>query len=173
MKQFSLAFFSLLTFSFACKAQQYETLTDSLHPQEKILKGLISKSDLENDSSYNKWYTESQKIYPMPNEDAVKGMRKNKNNVNIVIFGGTWCEDTHFVLPKFFKMQEASGFPEDRITLYAVDRNKKTTGTIAEDYHIINVPTIIVMKDGREVGRVVEYGKTGKWDQEFGDIFSE
>lgn len=173
MKHFLLSIFSLLVFAFAAKAQQYETLTDSLHPNEKILKGIISKSDLENEPAYSKWYAESQKIYPVPNEDAVKGMEKNKDNVNIIIFGGTWCEDTHFVLPKFFEMQEASGFPEDRITLYAVDRNKKTTGTIAEDYHITNVPTIIVMKDGKEAGRVVEYGKTGKWDQEFGDIFSE
>ncbi|MEO8569004.1 MAG: thioredoxin family protein [Ginsengibacter sp.] len=173
MKQFFSAIFFLLVFSFAGKAQQYEFLTDSLHPAEKILKGIISKSDLENNPPYNKWYAESQQIYPVPNEDAVKGMRKNKDNVTIVIFGGTWCEDTHFVLPKFFEMQEASGFPENRITLYAVDRNKKTTGTIAEDYHIINVPTIIVMKDNKEVGRVVEYGKTGKWDKEFADIFSE
>ncbi len=173
MKHFLLAIFSLLVFSFAGKAQQYEILADSLHPNEKILKGIISKSDLENDPAFSKWYTESQKIYPVLNEDAVKGMRTNKDNVNIIIFGGTWCEDTHFVLPKFFEMQEASGFSEDRITLYAVDRNKKTIGTIAEDYHITNVPTIIVMKDGKEVGRVVEYGKTGKWDKEFGDIFSE
>ncbi len=173
MKQFLLAIFSLLVFSYAVKAQHYEILNDSLQPGEKILKGIITKSDLENDSAYDKWYTLSQKIYPVPNEEAVKGMKLNKDNVNIVIFGGTWCEDTHFVLPKFFKIQEASGFPEDRIILYGVDRNKKTTGTIAEDYHVTNVPTIIVMKDGREVGRVVEYGKTGKWDQEFADIFSE
>jgi len=26
------------------------------------------------------------------------------------------------------------------------------------------------MKDGKEVGRVVEYGKTGKWDTELGQI---
>ncbi len=173
MKQFLLAIFTLLVFSFAAKAQHYEILKDSLHPDEKILKGVISKSDLENDSAYDKWYAESQKIYPVPNAEAVKGMKLNKDNVNIVIFGGTWCEDSQFVLPKFFKIQEASGFPEDRITLYGVDRNNKTTGTIAEDYRVTNVPTIIVMKDGREVGRVVEYGKTGKWDQEFADIFSE
>ena len=173
MKHFLLAISSLLVFAFAGKAQHYEILKDSLHLHQKILKGIISKSDLENEPAYNKWYTESQKIYPVPNDDAVKGMRNNKDNVNIVIFGGTWCEDSQFVLPKFFKMQEASGFPEDRITMYAVDRNKETTGTIAEDYHITNIPTIIVMKDGKEAGRVVEYGKTGKWDQEFADIFSE
>ena len=163
----------LFTISLGLQAQgQYEVLTDSANNNEKILKGEITKSDVANNPAYT-WYAESQKIYPVPNAAAVAGMAKNKDNVNIVIFGGTWCEDTHFVLPKFFEMQEASGFPENRITLYAVDRNKKTTGTIAEDYHITNIPTIIVMKDNKEVGRVVEYGKTGKWDTEFADIFSE
>lgn len=173
MKNFVLISGLLLIFSFAVRAQsQYETLIDSANNNEKILKGKITKSELANNPAYT-WYAESQKIYSVPNAAAVEGMRKNKDNVNIVIFGGTWCEDTHFVLPKFFKIQDASGFPDDRITIYAVDRNKKTLGTFADDYHITNVPTIIVMKDGKEVGRVVEYGKTGKWDQEFADIFSE
>ncbi len=149
-----------------------EVLIDSFYNNEKILKGEITKNDLANNLAYT-WYAESQKIYPVPYAAAVEGMKKNKNNVNIVIFGGTWCEDTHFVLPKFFEMQEVSGFSEDRITIYGVDRNKHTTGTIAEDYHVTAIPTIIVMKDGKEVGRVVEYGKTGKWDKEFADIFSE
>jgi len=34
------------------------------------------------------------------------------------------------------------------------------------------VPTIIVLKDGKEIGRVVEYGKTGMFDKELGEIIS-
>jgi hypothetical protein len=36
----------------------------------------------------------------------------------------------------------------------------------------LNVPTIIVLKDGKEIGRVVEYGKTGMFDKELGEIIS-
>ena len=169
MKHFLLAFFSLLIFSFAGKAQQYETLTDSLHPKEKILKGIISKSDLANNPDYNKWYTESQKIYPVPNEDAVKGMRKNKDNINIVIFGGTWCEDTQNLLPKFYQLIDKSGYPETKIILIAVDRQKTTVNNLHITYNITNVPTFIVLKDGKEVGRVVEYGK-GDMVKELGEI---
>ena len=30
--------------------------------------------------------------------------------------------------------------------------------------------TFIVMKGGKEVGRVIEYGKNGRWDKEIGEI---
>jgi hypothetical protein len=43
---------------------------------------------------------------------------------------------------------------------------------LSEALGVVNVPTIIVMKEGKEVGRVVEYGKTGVWDKELGDIFA-
>jgi hypothetical protein len=29
-----------------------------------------------------------------------------------------------------------------------------------------------VLKDGKEVGRVLEYGKNGQWEKEIGDIVS-
>jgi len=32
------------------------------------------------------------------------------------------------------------------------------------------VPTFIIVKNGREVGRVVEYGKTGNIEKELGEI---
>jgi hypothetical protein len=41
---------------------------------------------------------------------------------------------------------------------------------LAEALDIINVPTIIVMKNGKEIGRVVEYGKYGMFDKELGEI---
>ena len=88
------------------------------------------------------------------------------------MFGGTWCEDTQFVLPKFFKLQEMSGVADTAITFFGVNRAKKSLASIADAFNVINVPTIIIMKDGKEAGRIVEYGKTGKWDKELADILN-
>ena len=153
--------------------QKYEVLTDDLANGGKMLKGLITKNELISDPAFKSWYDESQRIYPTPDTAAVNALRNNADSIYFIVFGGTWCEDTHYVLPKFYKLVEASGFPEERITLYASDRNKHTTGTIAEALGAVNVPSIIVMKNGKEMGRVVEYGKTGRWDRELADIINQ
>ena len=88
------------------------------------------------------------------------------------MFIGTWCEDSHFIIPKFYTLLDAAGFPLNRITLIATDRDKKTLSHLAEALAIKNVPTIMVMKNGKELGRVVEYGKYGMFDKEMGEIIN-
>ena len=67
-------------------------------------------------------------------------------------------------------LQEKSGLPVERISMISLDRDKKDPAHIAEALGVTLVPTIIVFKDGKEVGRVAEYGKTGKWDKEVADL---
>ena len=105
--------------------------------------------------------------------DAVAAFSNNKDKIFFLIFGGTWCEDTHFILPKFYKIQEASGFPEKRITVFALDHKMATTGNLAKALNITHTPTIVVMKDGKELGRIVEYGKSGHWEKELTEIINQ
>ena len=168
-------FFSLIFFfvSYASQAQKtYQVLSDSANNNSKMLRGVITKEDIDHDTAFE-WYAESLRIYPRPDSSAVAAFRENKDKIYFIIFGGTWCEDTHFILPKFFKLQEVSGFPESHITVFAVDRHKHSVGNIAQAMNITATPTIIVMKDGKEIGRLKEYGKTGYWDKELAAIINE
>ena len=79
---------------------------------------------------------DSRRIYPHPDTLAVAAFKNNADKIYFFIFSGTWCEDSQFIIPKFFRIQEASGFPENRITLFAVDRAKTTTGSIAQAMNI-------------------------------------
>jgi len=151
------------------KAQTpYTSSKDEKHPDVTILNGIISKYILQNDPAFN-WYSSNQSIYD-PEMAIVNAMEAAKDKVQFVIFGGTWCEDTQFILPRFFKVQEKSGFPDKSISFFAVNRAKQTLGNVSAAFNITNVPTIIVMKDGKEVGRVVEYGKSGKWEQDLAEL---
>lgn len=163
--------FLLVSFAFttliALSQSQYEVRVEG---PDKILKGIISRDLIQKDSSF-KWYGQNQQGY-VPNADAVAAF-KAKPNLHFIVFGGTWCDDTRNILPKFFLFADAAAIPANNISLIGVDRSKKTLGFLAESLNIINVPTMIVLKDGKEIGRVVEYGKTGQWDKELGEIAAQ
>ncbi|HEY6435383.1 MAG TPA: thioredoxin family protein [Ignavibacteriaceae bacterium] len=165
-----ITFFLLLTSHFLQAQTGYEITQDPENKQAKIYTGTVNKSMLQNDSLFNKWYTPNHNAYN-PDTTIIGALaRANAQKLQYVVFGGTWCEDTQFILPRFFKLQEMGGVPDNNITFFGVNRDKKALGHIAEAFGIINVPTIIVMKNGIELGRVVEYGKTGKWDAELATI---
>lgn len=147
---------------------QFEVLVE--RPNEKSLKGIISKEVLLADTSFH-WYAENLKVYT-PHADAVAGLKKNADSIQLLVFMGTWCEDSHVVIPKFFSILDAAGYPGDKVTLIGVDRNKKTYSHLSEALNITLVPTIMIMKKGKEVGRVVELGKYGMFDKELGQILN-
>jgi thiol-disulfide isomerase/thioredoxin len=164
-----LPFICAVVFATAGFSQkQYEVLVE--RPNEKSLKGIISREVVQNDTSF-KWYAENLKGYT-PNADAVKGLKTLADSIQLLVFMGTWCEDSHAVIPKFFALTDAAGFSKDRITLVGVDRNKKTGGHLTEALNIINVPTIIVFQHGKGMGRVIEYGKSGLFDKDLAEILS-
>ena len=136
----------------------------------KVIKGFITKQELAADSAF-KWFAQNQQGY-IPDQGALQAFKTNKDSINIVAFGGTWCGDTKYILPKFFALTDAAGFSQDRVTLLGVDHSKKTIQHLAEAFGVTNVPTFIVMKNGKEIGRVVEYGKYRMFDKELGEIIA-
>ena len=170
MRKFLISIYACILFSPVIFAQfQYEVLPDK--DGSKLLKGIISKELLLNDSTYSKWYAENEKGFT-PNTEAVAALKKNSTTIQLLVFLGTWCGDSKAIIPKFYSLLDAAGFPLTSVTLIATDRDKKTLSHLAEALGIKNVPTIMVMKEGKEMGRVVEYGKYGMFDKELGEIIN-
>ena len=158
----------------SCIAQKTLTVTEtrtyevSRDAESKILKGYIDRATIENDTSF-KWFKENMK-WGNADAAAVQSLQANSNNIHFVVFGGTWCHDTQNLLPVFYRLADKSGVGNDKITLIGVDRAKTALNDFHKVFKITNVPTFIVMKDGKEIGRVVEYGKLGAIDKEIGQI---
>jgi thiol-disulfide isomerase/thioredoxin len=144
---------------------KYETLPDG---STKILKGNISRSILQSDTAF-KWFNENMR-YGNADASAVEAFKNNANNFSMIVFGGTWCHDTQNLLPVFYRLVDKSGYPDSKITLIGVDREKTAPNNLHKKYNITNVPTFIVIRGGKEIGRVVEYGKYGQIDKELGEI---
>ena len=136
----------------------------------KIFNGLLRKADLEQEQSFT-WMRNNISWYK-PNADAVKHLARLKETIHLILFGGTWCEDSQIIIPQFFKLMDAAAFPESSLTIIGVERNKKTLSQLSEALNIEKVPTIMVMQKGKEIGRVIEYGKYGAYDQELGEILA-
>ena len=167
MKKFTLvAVIALLASNFSFAQNQYQVLVE--RPNEKTFKGIISREVLLSDTAF-KWYGENLKGYT-PNASALEGLKKNKDSIQLLSFMGTWCEDSQNIIPKFYSLLDMAGFPQDRVTLIGVDRKKITLSHLSEALNVTKVPTIIVLKNGKEIGRVVEFGKYGLFDMELAEI---
>lgn len=157
---------TLLTGNTVSAQNQYQILSE--RPNEKSLVGIIAREVLTGDTSFH-WYANALKGYK-PNTEAVAGLKKNADSIQLLTFMGTWCEDSHYIIPKLFTLLDSAGFSASRLTLIGVNREKKTLSHLAEALGITNVPTILVMKKGKEIGRIVEYGKTGLFDKDLAEI---
>lgn len=168
-----IIFISLIS----CKTQKAVSKTSSpFHAyqvsyddkERKVLRGLITRADIENDTAFS-WFQKNYKL-GKPDAGAVAAFKQHDSDFHVLIFGGTWCPDTQNLLPQFYRLADAAGFADSSITLIGVDHNKTTLDNLEKTFHLINVPTFIMLKNGKEVGRVVEYGESGEAMKELGKI---
>lgn len=147
----------------------YETRPDA--EEGKLLYGIIRLQDIKQDTSF-KWYAQTLQYYK-PNAALVAQLKARAGQLHYVLFTGTWCHDSQAITPKYFACMEAAALPESALTIIATDRDKKTIAGLHSAFGILNVPTLIVMKAGKEVGRITEYGSTGLPDAELADLLSK
>jgi thiol-disulfide isomerase/thioredoxin len=146
----------------------YQTIPDS---ETKILVGHIPRSILETDTAFA-WFKNNMR-FGSADAAAVQAFTARANQFSVVVYAGTWCHDSQNLLPVFYRLLDKSGYPLDKVKLIGVDRTKKAPDGSHERWNIINVPTFIILdNNGKEVGRVVEYGKYGVIDKELGEIVS-
>lgn len=92
-----------------------------------------------------------------PDPANIKTLKPLLEDVEILVFLGTWCEDSHREIPKFVKILEATKYPLEEIEVIAMTRDKTTPQEYEAGLDITNIPTMIFFKDGVELGRIVEF----------------
>ncbi len=80
--------------------------------------------------------------------------------VETMVFFGQWCSDSRRDVPRFLKIVDLAGTSLGRVTLYALDRKKKSPEGLEGQYRIERVPTFVFLKQGKEIGRIVEMPRT-------------
>lgn len=92
-------------------------------------------------------------------EDLTEFVGRVREGAEVLVFFGGWCSDSRREVPHFLKIADRAGFPAGSIKLYSLDRTKKSPDGLTEQFGIQFVPTFIFMREGGEVGRIVESPK--------------
>lgn len=150
--------FSLGTFSI--RAQEINQKSTDTDGREKLL-GIITKEGLTKDS-FAHWYNEQYEGYKVDTE-SLGSIRKRLKKYEVLAFIGTWCGDSRRETPRFYKILDNMDYPMENLTMVAVDNTrenyKKSPTGEEKGYDIIKVPTFIILKDGKEINRIVESPK--------------
>ena len=162
-------FFSLTNAFSQAAVNLYEVVPDA--QEKKFLKGFVTKEQITNDPDFG-WYKQNLK-YAKPNKEYVDIIKAKAYDFQIVLFLGTWCHDTQQILPKYLALLEAAEFPDHRLVLIACDRQKTEPSKIYRSLNVVHVPTLILLKEGKEVGRIVEFGESGQVDKELAELIKK
>lgn len=89
-------------------------------------------------------------------QDMAGLIRNVASGVDFLVLLGTWCGDSRREVPHFLKIADRCGIEPSRIRLHGLDRSKKSNEGVADRYHIERVPTFIFLRNGDEIGRIIE-----------------
>lgn len=96
-----------------------------------------------------------------PDLGAAERLAIGGPGTEIEIFLGTWCKDSRRELTRLWHALDAVGIDGSEIRYIGVDRDKVEPEELVAGRDIRFVPTVIVSKDGDEVGRIVESAPNG------------
>ncbi len=122
---------------------------------------------------YSDWYVKEHDEYVL-DQKAVSELKKEKiGSYDIIVFMGTWCEDSHRDFPRLMKILEAVNYPENKLSIIAVNRKKESPTGDESLYNLQKVPTIILKRYGKEVGRIVEMPTSGYIERDLAEILKK
>ncbi|SDR66528.1 Thiol-disulfide isomerase or thioredoxin [Polaribacter sp. KT25b] len=116
----------------------------------------VANKDSFKDESFKNWFNSRYNEYTTDKE-TVNKLKTALEGYTIKGFMSSWCGDSKRETPRFYKLLDETGFNQNDFELITVDRSKKTPDNLQEGFNIIRVPTFIFYKEGKEVGRYVEY----------------
>ena len=122
---------------------------------------------------YSEWYTKEFNEYALDQKVVGELRKKNITSYNLIVFIGTWCEDSHRDFPRLMKILEEVKYPDSRLTIIAVNRKKESPTGDEVKYNVSKVPTIIVEKYGKEIGRIIEMPTTGYVERDLVEILKK
>lgn len=140
------------------KEETTETVRETVEIAEDtevpVLLGVQNRKAIES-KPHRAWFVENY-MY-QADQQSLAGLHSSLDGITITIFMGTWCEDSQTHVPAVYSILDAIKYDSEKVTLIAMSEDKDTPENLEEGMDIHYVPTIILYKNGQELGRIVEF----------------
>ena len=127
--------------------------------EEQILVGKVNWQGLTQ-QPYDEWFSPTYLSYGVDSL-TLTSLGSKINEIEIIMFLGTWCSDSQVEVPQFYKILDHISYDLSKMTVVALERleSRELVSPQHEEteYKITHVPTFIFKRAGKEIGRVTEY----------------
>jgi thiol-disulfide isomerase/thioredoxin len=107
-----------------------------------------------------------------PNAGAVEQIKASDKDTIVTLAFGTWCPDSKNYIPRLIKALGAAGNDRIQVKLVGIDNQFREPVTTVQPRRITNVPTVIVERGGREIGRIVETPAASTMEEDLAAILN-
>jgi thiol-disulfide isomerase/thioredoxin len=151
IKKFGLSFLFVLFTGTIISAQKAPDRNGNLV-------GFLKKIDFQQ-APFHTWFDKEYEDY-QPKQSVVNKIKKELEGIDIKIFMGSWCHDSHREIPRFFKLMQLTDFDvQQHLEIIGLTRGKKTPDNLQQGFDIQHTPTFIFYRDGKEIGRYIEHSR--------------
>ena len=130
-------------FSLSCKSK----------PKDLI--GSFDRIMLES-QPYVEWYNAEINNYELDTVSLDSLDAGAFEQVEMLVYLGTWCSDSRREVPRFMKILDHLNVKQSKLNLTGLDREKSAPDYQENVWNIEFVPTMIFLKEGKEIGRIIE-----------------
>lgn len=146
-----LSLILLFTISFAT-AQEFNKKGVESKNNEEIL---IGKCTFDGISGFMTDFNVKMNAYS-PDPKVSDELKVKMTGITFTVVLGTWCGDSQDQVPVFSKLMKVINYDISSINFICVDRTKNTAEYNDTDLKIEKVPTFVVYRNGKEIGRIIE-----------------
>lgn len=93
-------------------------------------------------------------------DQQINHLKTYPKAIEIEVYFGQWCHDSQREVPRLIKLIQQVDNPNISLYLYGLDIRKSDPKGQAKANQIKRTPTVIVKKDGEELGRFLEFPQT-------------
>lgn len=135
-------------------AQKYNNVIIDTKTNKEILYGKCNIEGFKK-TEFAEIYKIEYKYY-IPDSNILIKIKPLLKKIRFHITMGSWCGDSQQQIPRFIKLLDKLNYKTKKIDILAIDHFFKAKNFEKGTNKIERVPTIIVYRKGKEIGRIVE-----------------